>query len=297
MRKIIIFLPFLSFLGACGGGGGGGSGAPTVQFTTMSAISNPSTVQFQGISVESSFTTNANTEAVTSVGTAQNGTATVIKTYDSSGNQTSISINGSQGSTTTDAANGSSSGTSATSAYQSFANSNADNFTLMSGRTLYEYQTLGVWESGRNTTQVKTGAVSAGAPTAGASIPTSGTATFSGDAIGIMTDAGGSNYMTAATANVTADFNARSLSMNTTNSTKVNLNTAGVATDNSLNLSGTMSYAAGTNSFTGNVSTQGGMAGTATGRFYGPTAQEAGGTFNTKSTGTQTYIGAFAVKR
>lgn len=296
MRQITIVLPLISFLTACGGGGGS-SGTPTIQFTSMSAISNPSTVQFQGITVENSFTIDANTEAVTAVGTAQNGTATVTKSYDSSGNQTSISIYASQSSTSTNASTGSSNGTSPTSSYQAFANSNADNFTLMSGRILYEYQTLGVWETGRNTTQIKTGAVSAGAPTAGTSIPTSGTATFTGDAVGITTDTGGNRYMTAATANLSADFGSRNLTMNTTNTTKVNLNTANVATDPSLNLSGTMSYAPGSNSFTGNVSTQGGMTGTSTGRFYGPSANEAGGTFNTKGVGTQTYIGAFGAKR
>ena len=297
MRNLFHVLPVTIILASCGGGGGSSGSAPITQFTSMSAITNPSTVQFQGISVENYFTTDSISQAVTATGTAQNGTATVTKTYDSAGNQTSVGINGTQSSTSTNSSSGTSSGTNATSAYQGFANSNAENFTLMSGKILFEYQTLGVWETGRNTTQVKTGAVSAGAPTAGASIPTSGTATFTGDAVGIMTDASGGHYMTSAVANMTADFNARSLSMNTTSTTKVNVNTANVAADNSLNLSGTMNYAAGTNSFSGNMSTQGGWGGTATGRFYGPAAQEAGGTFNTKGTGTQSYIGAFGVKR
>ena len=63
-------------------------------------------------------------------------------------------------------------------------------------------------------------------------------------------------------------------------------------------MSGSLSYAAGTNSFSGNVSTSGGMNGTASGRFYGPAATEIGGTFITKAaTGVENFGGAFGAKR
>jgi hypothetical protein len=43
------------------------------------------------------------------------------------------------------------------------------------------------------------------------------------------------------------------------------------------NISGTLSYASGSGIFSGDVSTSLGPTGTATGRFYGPNANEIGG--------------------
>jgi len=42
-------------------------------------------------------------------------------------------------------------------------------------------------------------------------------------------------------------------------------------------MSGTLSYLANSNTFTGTVTDNGGRTGSATGRFYGPTANEVGG--------------------
>ena len=58
-------------------------------------------------------------------------------------------------------------------------------------------------------------------------------------------------------------------------------------------MTGTLTYEAGSNQFTGPVETTGGMEGTATGLFFGPAAQEIGGTFATRGEGVEAYIGAF----
>jgi hypothetical protein len=68
----------------------------------------------------------------------------------------------------------------------------------------------------------------------------------------------------------------------------------------------TLSYAAGTNRFSGGVSTVGtslgNINGTTTGQFYGPSAQELGGVFflqssDTTTAFTETYSGAYGAKQ
>jgi hypothetical protein len=92
------------------------------------------------------------------------------------------------------------------------------------------------------------------------------------------------------------DFVARSLDFETTN-TKITPDLLTESPASTLNMTGTLNYTAGSNQFTGNVSTVGGLTGTATGRFYGPTAQEIGGTFGVTGAGVTTYGGAFGGKQ
>src|SRR5262249_10480105 len=100
-----------------------------------------------------------------------------------------------------------------------------------------------------------------------------------------------------------ADFGSRSLSFTTTNTiTTVNLG-FNPAVTNSLNLSGTLTYGAGSNQFSGTVTTAGGgvsdapMSGTAQGFFYGPSATEIGGTFFVTGGGITVYGGGFGGRR
>ena len=58
-------------------------------------------------------------------------------------------------------------------------------------------------------------------------------------------------------------------------------------------MTGELTYEAGSNQFTGPVETTGGMTGMASGVFYGPAAEEIGGTFATQGTGVEAYIGGF----
>jgi hypothetical protein len=69
------------------------------------------------------------------------------------------------------------------------------------------------------------------------------------------------------------------------------------AENSSLRMTGTLNYASGSNQFSGAISTDGGMTGSATGRFYGPAAQEIGGTFSATGPGVQSYGGAFGGAR
>jgi hypothetical protein len=66
-------------------------------------------------------------------------------------------------------------------------------------------------------------------------------------------------------------------------------------------MSGTLTYAAGTNAFSGVVTAAGagsGLTGNAIGKFYGPTATEIGGTYAIKAgSGLESLIGGFGGKR
>jgi hypothetical protein len=105
----------------------------------------------------------------------------------------------------------------------------------------------------------------------------------------------------------TTNFGTRSIAFSTTNTrTSADLSTS--TSNANLNTSGTLTYDSGVNKFSGALTTVGGgdargttavtpMTGTATGKFYGPTAQEIGGTFAVSGGGTTGYLGAFGGKR
>ena len=99
----------------------------------------------------------------------------------------------------------------------------------------------------------------------------------------------------------TANFGTRSIAFATTN-TRTSTDLITSTSNTNLNSSGTLIYNAWVNQFTGVISTVGGgasnvaMTGTATGKFYGPTAQEIGGTFAVTGGGAS-YFGAFGGKR
>jgi hypothetical protein len=66
-----------------------------------------------------------------------------------------------------------------------------------------------------------------------------------------------------------------------------------------LDLSGSLSWAAGVNNFSGQVQTRdGNLNGSASGKFYGPTAQEIGGTYQLGGGGVSRMVGGFGgIKR
>jgi len=88
-----------------------------------------------------------------------------------------------------------------------------------------------------------------------------------------------------------ANFGSRSLGFASSNTT---LN--GTAAPR-LDLTGTLTYAPG-GSFSGTLRSAGGtLSGSADGGFYGPRAEEAGGTFSLKSGGAERLTGAYGAKR
>lgn len=162
---------------------------------------------------------------------------------------------------------------------------------------LWDYQTFGIWETGRDSpTSRKFGAMSVGAPTIGTAIPGSGTATFTGYATGSYVNATGTGTTVFADLTVVANFGTQSLAFNTDN-TQTSSNWVDFASNPDLNLNGTLTYAAGTNRFTGSVNSVGGLTGNSTGQFYGPNAEELGGVFLLQGSGVETYAGAYGAKQ
>ena len=139
--------------------------------------------------------------------------------------------------------------------------------------------------------------MSVGTPTIGTAIPGSGTATFIGYATGSYVSAAGTGTTVFADLTVDANFGTRSLAFSTVN-TQTSSNWVDFASKPDLNLSGNLAYAAGTNRFTGTVSSVGGLTGDSTGQFYGPNAEELGGVFLLKGSGpVETYAGAYGAKQ
>jgi hypothetical protein len=295
-------------LTACGGGGGGaGSSATLAPFVKFSSIAVPSTVQINGSSQQVDYTYNTSTNRVTSLSTVTPFTsgATYVGTYDANGLTTKAVLTSAAGTgITVDTANGGFIGYLA--AFPNIAvgiAANNQDYVLSARPQAYgwDYQSFGVWTTGAGTGSGTVGVASIGAETAGSAIPVSGTATFTGISGGRYVDSLGADFFVGSDMTATTNFGTRSIAFATTNtrtSTDLQTSTSNV----NLNTSGTLSYSAGVNQFTGAVTTVGGgasnaaMTGNATGKFYGPTAQEIGGTFAVSGGGAG-YLGAFGGKQ
>ena len=183
-------------------------------------------------------------------------------------------------------------------------NATGDNFAIQADSIAlgHNYQTFGAWITGFDTGSGSGGSVGAysmGDLTLASNVPASGTPTFTGMALGTYVDSTGNNvYTTTADASVAVDFTARTLAFTTNNTNQTHIVTKATTANATLNLSGTLSYSAGFNSFAGSIVSGGGMNGLAQGEFYGPAAEELGGTFQLDSgSGVEHYTGSFGAAR
>jgi hypothetical protein len=160
----------------------------------------------------------------------------------------------------------------------------------------YQYQTYGAWGAWGN---VGAGgnAVSIGSLTPSSGIPSSGSAVFSGGTNGYLI-IGGYSYITSGNMTANVNFATQSVSFATNGTTAVG-KVGGTVTDASgSNLTGTMTYAAGKNLMTGSVTSASGMSGSIIANFYGPNANEIGGTYGlTNATSGTSLVGGFGGKR
>ena len=262
----------------------------------------PGTTDLPGITTEVSYTSRPPVFDLTSHSTPAAGTGSVTLTVDSNGNITALTLNGAQSSATFNSANGSRFGDlSMIGAPNQTAFQSGDGQNVAIGANYaalgYNYQTFGVWATGIATGSGNIGAISAGAATQNSAVPTTGTATFNGSANGIYVDPAGQGYLAASDAKLVTNFGNRSISYSTTGSAAINPTNGTKLQDPAiLNMQGTLTYAAGSNDFSGSVSSSG-LNGSAKGRFYGPAANEAGGSFALTGSGVQAYIGAFGAKQ
>ena len=122
---------------------------------------------------------------------------------------------------------------------------------------------------------------------------------YEGLSAGAYSDSDGGAFFIYSDVEAVADFADRSIRFTTTGTVgNDNIRDFSNVEMPDLDMTGRLTYEAGTTShFTGSVETTGGMTGTANGLFYGPAAQEIGGTFATQGAGVEAYIGVFGAAR
>ncbi len=186
------------------------------------------------------------------------------------------------------------------------------NTTVGSAALPYQasYLTFGGWTDSNSAFEppVGVGFFVFGDATQPNNIPSIGTATYTGFSSGIANDqdyesfSGGSSQEWGSSANMTAvaNFFTRSIDFSTTETvvpvTNLDTNVTNVVQTPQLDMTGTLTYTANVNLFSGSVTDAGGRSGTATGRFYGPAAEEVGGVYSLGTT-ENGHTGVFAGKK
>jgi hypothetical protein len=245
---------------------------------------------------------------VQNIGTPSGGSLALDLTYSSS-NQTAIGAAGSLSTTTFNNTDGSTRTTSFSHpSVVTIKSRDLENILMIADPALsgYSYMTYGIWNNGdasgdgRGTTEiVSSTAFVGGSATPAASVPASGSATYTGTSVGIYT--AGFNRQVFITSNVTlgVNFGTRSINYTATNS-------QGGAAAPKLDVTGVLTYNAGSSNFSGTLISSsanlapfflGTMTGTASGSFYGAAAQELGGLFALSAGSDIQYIGSFGGKR
>jgi len=305
-------------LTACAGGGGGGGGSSAggvtvTPFTSWSAIQpNSTVVATNGTSTYFDYSPTAVGPLATSTTSSFSGSYGPVEsdgyvrlqaaTFSSGSGGPSASFSKANGDTIAVATNGPLAGI-------------ATGFIRADGTAVaiaaepqalgWNYQTYGIWVTGD--TAGYAGATSVGSPTAITGIPSTGTGTFTGNASGFYLDRTGTDlYFTTANMTAVANFSTRSVAFSTSG-TAISPDLSGFVAPSTygignLNMTGTLSYAAGTNLISGAVTATGAssnsLSGTANGKFFGPSANEIGGTYGLSNAGTsERLIGGFGGKR
>jgi hypothetical protein len=305
--RIGIFVPaFLAGLvvgltGGCGGGGGGGSPPPVpidAPFTSFRDVQPNHRYAISGISQTDTGTIGPTEELVTGfLLPADTAYSKATITYDANRIPSAIALTAPQSSVYFDNSAGNSlvcSGGSCTGSTSTAGGGAID--PIAAG---WNYQAFGFWAQLPTPNTWISGVISVGAATPGNAVPTTGNATFTGAAAGFYVDPAGAIFGTGASMTANADFSTRSIGFGTSNTILTPFTGGSDIPNSGLDLSGTLTYSAGTNGFAGTVNTADTtLNGTATGQFYGPNAQEIGGTYglNTGS-GLSHMLGAFGGKQ
>jgi len=292
----------LLVLAACGGGGGGTS--PTVSnLSSWNSISYPSVVTASAVGYEGNYSYNTGTGQLTSVGAASAASSSSIAlTYNSSGTLTAASVvtaNQTQNydNFTTATANGT--------LFFGLKSSNSGDWALATEPTSsllnWKYQSIAIWTDPDGLGSGRYGAISAGAETNATTLPTSGSASFTGAGGGFYTDVSNNVFVVQSDISATANFATRQLTVNSTNSGKqqyTNGSFGSYNNDSNLNYSGTLTNVINGSEhvIAGTLTTTSGLSGPAEGRFYGAGGAEVGGAFNLTG-GGQTFVGAFGAKQ
>lgn len=289
---MILMTALSACVGGSGGGGGGsdsGSVAGNGPFTSFSAIKPNQTVVLPGVSqtaggTSSTFTLNPINES----------NSTTSLTYDGNGNLSGLKLSTPQSSVSFGKSEISCHSPGACTA----ANANSLAVAIDPAFLGWNYQSFGVWLKDVSPSSFQAGALSAGAMTPASALPTTLTnATFTGHAAGFYFDGAGNRFATDAQMSAVTDFQNRNIQFSTTGTLLTNTSTFARTENSTLDLRGTWNYAPATSQFSGGVNTvNGDLTGSASGRFYGPNAQEIGGVYGL-SGGGATLLGGFGGKR
>ncbi len=295
-----------------GGGGGGGGGLTTTIFTDWAAVNPPVKLALTGLSQDTVYELVAGNPpfdiTVDEFNTA-NVTATItyrangsIERIDIATPRIALSWDETAGDIISDGGPLVLAGDANVLKFGVFYN------PLNAAADPWEYQTFGAWADARPIAAGAVGALSFGTPTPGGAIPVGvigEVVPFTGHSAGIYTTSDGTSaYLTQSTVTVGVDFEGLSMVLNTHGTTLTNIETGDPWTNGpppTLDVTGTLTYVDGVNSFSGNITANGatgGMTGTSTGQFYGPAAQELGGVFSlTGDNSLEHYSGAYGAAR
>ena len=160
----------------------------------------------------------------------------------------------------------------------------------------FDYQTYGTWGPYGNATG-SSFALSDGTSSAASVIPATGSLTYTGGSTGYYVDPNKFSYITNANMVFISTFDNRTLNFSTSNTVIQGGPNGNLNSNPALQLTGVLTYVAGTNNFTGTVTTTSGMTGTMNGKFYGPGLNEVGGTYAVYAAGIGTMVGSFGGKR
>lgn len=167
----------------------------------------------------------------------------------------------------------------------------------------FDYSAYGWWSTptDRLTNIAGFGGVfSTGYETVASAVPTSGSGIYRGSSVGLFygeyADEG--LFDTESSILSIANFAERSLSISSYSTNAFRIGTNSQESASGLNFNGTATYSQGSATFVGTarVSELGWNQGALEGRFYGPNAEELGGTFSFTSSNGK-YIGAFGGRR
>lgn len=313
--KLLLLLSILLLLTGCGGGGGGGGGSASIPVTpvyTIDQLTDGVSGSFSTIAHSADYSVasggpvswnlnqnNSDTTVVTikaGAGTSYNDGVSSISLTDTNTGASISLVDSNSG----DSIDFSAPDTKRITAYNSNDRINHHRRSTQS----WDYQSFGFWNTyGDITTSLINGSAgnfSFGSATHPSLIPATGTATYTGEQFGVKTWADGAiTYAREVESDFTANANFadRSIAVSTSNS-RINPHDSNEYASTAVNFSGDLTYSSSANLFSGTVTTNEGWSGTATGRFYGPNAEELGGVAQIKGSGSVDILASgFGAKR
>ena len=281
-------------LAACGGGGGGGGTVQPDLKALPPAAPSGRTVVLNGVSQTAAATHSGSVETWDNAPISTNSSMTLD--LDGNGFLQNLRINTPQSSVSFGAGEIECNTPGACTAF----NADAVAVVLDGAAQGWSYQSFGVWMKDLTENSFQAGAISVGTATPASALPIGLTnAQFTGHAAGFYVDGAGTLFATDAQMNAAVNFADRNIRFSTTGTLLTDPGTGAKAASTGLDLNGNWSYGAGTSQFSGAVATQNGtLSGNATGRFYGPAAEEIGGVYGlTSATDRSRMIGGFGGKR